>query len=209
MIIREGTYENKTLGYAFGKFFIRVFYHNFNIAKHFANKSEALSCDLPGKYSILNELDSSLYNINGKKYFIIRYPSISNSGIYFNQRNNPLYENKTLLGPTEDLNITYMTPYPNNEPFSGLATSNTSNVLLDGQPANATFYYSIGLYNRHHYYSLKGTPAGMNSFDYTDIVELWAQININYKINANTQCEQYSFILLIFLAFPLGVFVSL
>lgn len=187
MIIKEGTYENKTIGYYNHKYFIRVFYHDFKISHYFENASEAISCDLPGKYSILNELNSSIYDIHGLRYFIIRYPGLSNYGIYFSQLNNPLDEVEDHSHPALGFNFIFSETPKTNLNMSGLTRSTYGSSLLDGQPNGWTWYYAIGMYYCTN--CQNGIPCGINGNHNTDCVELWAQININLYIKDVTICN--------------------
>lgn len=189
MIIKEGTYENKTIGYYNHKYFIQVFYHDFKISRYFENASEAISCDLPGKYSILNELNSSIYDIHGLRYFIIRYPRFSNYGIYFSQHNNPLDEVEDRNHTAQGFNLIFSETTKTNLNMSGLTRSKEGFSLLDGRPNSHEWYYAIGMYCNFDRYCQSGIPCGINGNLITDYVELWAQINLNLYIKDVTVCN--------------------
>ena len=127
-------------------FWLKVFFHNSTGNIKFKDPKEALHCDLPQKYSILDTINSNM-KTNGKYEFIIEYPN----EVYYQwrQTKNPIYEYE-ILNKNEATGFDLIHK-GNDYNMSGLVRSTLEvngyiNSLLDGNPGNSYWYFAIGMY---------------------------------------------------------------
>ena len=171
--------------YEFGvfkrKIFLKVFHHYAESGELFENESEALSCNLPNKYSILSEITDE-YKINGKFEFLINYP---NESRYFRWRqlNNPVEELEVEnISTAEGFESIYPSDLPNK--WGGLVRTNITyegkiSSLLDGNPGSDFWYFAIGMYKDNTWESY-GFPAYQEDLP-TNYTSLWMRVPEPYN----------------------------
>lgn len=151
MVLNIYYIEDKVYTKYRGYYYLRVFEHNFTTEKCFKSIDEALDVNVPGKFSIISQLNQSEYRFRDNKLnFIIEYPN-ENKYNSWNQ-SLPPYDDIETRGviAAQGFNETEtLAPYGRlNEGgnWSGLVRCDElTNCLLNGIPGFSNWYYAIGL----------------------------------------------------------------
>lgn len=188
-----------------------VFYHNIT-GGYFDPSSQAISCNEPNKYSILNKISDVHRDEDNKFIFLMIYEEQKQYNSW-QQSNNPIYEK-----PTQSNNNFYEVPGYNkieiragkssfNCKWGGLLLSSSPDgSYLDGCPGGKDWFYSIG-YTGLPWSTSKYTKIPSNAEPGVKSVSLWVKIlntkafvidscKINYNI-ANNCKICYAFLLIL------------
>ena len=128
-----------TFKYAHNCKWFLLFHHNVVSGGLFSNKSEALFCNTKGKFSILSQLNEG-FQYNSKYEFLLEYSGFDY--IQWTQKKNPI---TTTESDTKQETLGVKIKHNQYDNFRGLALSNTSFSLLDGEGLNIEgYHYSVG-----------------------------------------------------------------
>ena len=181
--IQIGKYEIREFK---GCMWLKIFYHNITDFVGFSDINDALSCDEENKYSILNEINSSLKQRSNNKYeFIIEYPELNAYNRWL-QSNNPVNE-------TEEEGKFFVDGFhaihtgARQSFWGGLArTTNCPKCqcFLNGTPGNNNWFFAIGQRNgaewKYNNQTTKGIPSNSSP---VNIVYLWIKLPQNGMIS--------------------------
>ena len=160
-----------------GASWLLIFYHNSNTL--FESANEALNCNTNDKFSILNEI-SSFFKADNKYEFLLEYPkNYPNDFIRWSQSQFPL-ENEEQAGVSTaaDYKPIHVPSYKT--VFGGLVKTTIENngkcisTLLDGNPGNLGWFYSIGMYSTCDTVYTSNKPPGPEGA--VDETFLWIRV---------------------------------
>ena len=174
------------------RLWLNLFSHDCMDGKNnFENKSEALSCNKEGKYSILSELNQS-FKIKGKYEFLLEYPELKIYNIW-RQTNRPIDEPEIGNSYVEGFQpLTTLAPYHR---WGGLCLTNDTSPysLLNGTPisvGNGGYFFAIGLYKtsswNHGLIPTNDKPVS--------VVKLWVKFPVLFELmscNVNRKSNFY------------------
>ena len=136
--------------YAHGCYWLRIFHHQSLDGTVIFTEDEAKNCDLPNKFSILDEI-SPIMKHKGKYEFLLEYPiDYPNKYVRWRQDMNPL-DDKEVQGKSNATGFQGIHSDWSN--FRGLVRTTLNNnanciaTLIDGNPGHGNWYYSIGMYS--------------------------------------------------------------
>ena len=159
---------------------LKVFYQNIADLIGFANKSEALNCNLKTKYSILGEIDETFRLKNGKFELILEIPEKDKFNRWM-QTNFPVNETEKNGKYKVDGYFPKHIGIPHDQ-WGGLALSTgtaESFALLNGTPGYegaGSWGFAVGQYTGA-YWTFNGTLNYKIPFlEPVDIVYLWLRI---------------------------------
>ena len=171
---------------------LKVFYHNMTDLVGFDEVNDALSCNEENKYSILNEINSSLKQRNNIYEFILEYPKLKTYNRWL-QSNNPIdeteEEGKLFVEGFHPIHTGAKSSF-----WGGLSkTTNCTGScfsLLNGSPGNTgndNWLFGIGQLNgAYWYYGSKICKNIPSNGPPVNIVYLWIKLPQNRKI---TMCK--------------------
>ena len=144
--LQFGKYEYMTFR---DRLWIKIFYHNSSNNVAFDNENQALNCNEPQKYSILNEI-RPYHKINNNYEFLLLYPKLPKEYNHWMQANAPNKEiessSKRNVSGYQPISISWT--YHN---WGGLAKSTIKlsgkiSTFIDGTRSSSEWFYAIGKY---------------------------------------------------------------
>ena len=186
---------------AYGSRWLRVFYHKTTDGSVIFTVDEAIHCNLPNKYSILDEISSKM-RYSGKFEFLLEYPT---------NHPNKYIRWKQSLNPLNDIEISgsnsatgFQLIHSDWSSFKGLVRTTINNeancvaTLLDGNPGTIQWYYSIGMTSYCDYIYNKKYPPGPT--DGVEEIILWIRIYSSLKhfsCRSSSHFNMYLFVTLV------------
>ena len=129
-----GKYEYKIFDNAL---WIKVYYQDVDLG-NYSEINEALSCNEPGKYSILREAKHIEHYYKGVYEFLLEYPELTGYNRW-KQSNYPLDTTESVSGF-----VNVSCSWTDNC-WRGLSRTNRPCALLDGTGGNCGWYYAFGM----------------------------------------------------------------
>jgi len=163
----------RTLKNAYGCEWELVFYHNSYGSVYFSSFSEALSCNMANKFSILGSMNET-YKFNGKYEFLLEYPGVVGYN-WWRQSLLPTSETENGVSATgyEPVSISW----PGHQWGGLMRSTRTDATLLDGSRETGFWWFSIGCITKEFNPRIPG-PYVNDSINHVVFeVKLWVKIS--------------------------------